>query len=200
MALNYVNLFISSIVLLIGLMIYYKFFLSIDEGENKRLKMFKRVISLVMVLGFIHMYSQNEDKDIQVFLIVVFAVFLNVYTVISSTRKCNFPRMYIIWLSLYSAIITLALAGLLWYATNNTLFGFIILDKDERDQLESDVNEVFRSSDIYEPDERDRRPTYCPEPNVEDYDRVMNRLHNNDLSKFNSCLEYEVRRDLEDNI
>lgn len=200
MAVNVANVIIFILLLAFLLSIYYKKILTIDEGENKKIKMMKRVLVSIIALGFVHIFSITEDVEIKKFLIVVFAVVINIYTVVHSTKHCNFPKLYVIRLSLVSAGITVALAGLLWYTYSNTLFGFMFI-KDEIDEVgeigDSVFDTVALSANLLDTDARvaSEQLDNCPEPGTEDYDNEIAVLS---LQERNACLEKEVRADLAD--
>ena len=193
MDLNYTSIFAFLVVLVVSLAGYYNYLLKAGEGEDKKIKMFKRVIIFIIIAGILHVYSITEDTDLKEFFIVVLAVIVNVYTVIHSTKQCNYPTMYKIRLCIYSAVITMALAGALWYSTNNSLFGFMINKKVE--EKVKKVGATF-SSKILTGITSDSRIEGCPDKTHEDYNTQMQNLHDSDLPKYNACLSQEVRDDL----
>tara|TARA_B110001469_G_C9545491_1_gene270753 strand:+ start:298 stop:888 length:591 start_codon:yes stop_codon:yes gene_type:complete len=195
MTVNVLNLIIFIISFTIILSFYYNKLLSIDEGENKKIKMLKRVLLCIIVMGFINIFSITEDVDIKKFLIVVFAVVVNIYTVVHSTKHCNFPKLFVIRLSLISAGITIALAGILWYSYSNTLFGFMFLN-DEIDGVR-EINDSVFDSIILDSDGNtlSREEQICPESGSDTYNNEMSKLT---LKEQNDCLEKEVRADLAD--
>ena len=204
MALNTPNViaFLFIVCLLFG--IYYVKILTVDEGENKQVKMLKRILVLMVIMGFIHMYNltaQQNQTQIQLLLITFFAMVLNIYSVYRSTKKCGYPKLYVIQLSLFTALLTVLFAGILWYSTFNNLFGFMILDEDTT--LTETVKDVFDSKEIdrnlgLRQDSDDCPIPDLPEGTNPDYDAEMNDLHSRNLDKFNRCLELEIRADLED--
>ena len=112
-------------------------------------------------------------------------------------KKCNFPRLYIIKLSLYSALVTFIMAGIIWYTSNNTLFGFVF--SEEQSKVINKATSVFTSK-LIESDINFDGEVDCPDPNDEDnYTIEMDRLHNgseSDKLKYRACLEKEIRSDL----
>ena len=185
-------LFIIGFILFLGL--YYFKLLSVNEGESKNIKMMKHVLLILSIIGLINLFSLTEDKEIKAFWIVVIAVLINVFTVIHSTKKCNFPKLYVIQLSLYTAVITGIMAGILWYSYFNNLFGFIF---DEDIKIDSDVETKFESTALTMGLLNESDIEGCPNPDDENYDSKMNELHDDDLETFNNCLEQEIRADLE---
>ena len=135
MNLNYSNIIIFFLVLIGVLGTYYKFILTVDEGEDKRLKLAKRVLILFVIGGLLHIYSITENVELKQFFIVILAVIINIYSVFRSTKKCDYPRLYVIQLCMYSAFITLFIGGALWYATNNSLFGFMVINEEMKSKL-----------------------------------------------------------------
>lgn len=204
MALNIPNVIAFLVVLFLVLGAYYTKVLTVDEGENKRVKMLKRILVFMVIIGFVHIYSltaQQNQTQIQLLLITFFAVVLNIYSVYRSTKKCGYPKLYVIQLSLFTALITIVVAGILWYSTFNNLFGFMVLQEDS--EITEAVRDVFDSKEIdrnlglYE-DSSDCPTPDEPEGTNPDYDAEMNALHTTDLDRFNTCLEREIRADLED--
>ena len=96
MDLNYSNIIIFFVALIVIFGAYYKFILNVDEGEDKRLKMAKRVLMLIVIGGLLHIYSITENAQLKQFFIVILAVIINIYSVFRSTKKCDFPRLYVI--------------------------------------------------------------------------------------------------------
>ena len=201
MELNYSNIVIFFITVASILAGYYHFILTVDGDEDKRIKMVKRVLIILVLTGVIHIYSITEDIQLKQFFVIILALIINVYSVIHSTKKCNFPRLYIIKLSLYSALVTFIMAGIIWYTSNNTLFGFMF--SEEQSKVINKATSVFTSklvnSDINFDGEVD-----CPDPTDEDnYTIEMDRLHNgsdSDKLKYRACLEQEIRSDLKKGI
>lgn len=196
MDLNYLNIMIF-LVLLIGITgAYYRFILSVDEGEDKRLKMAKRFLMLIVVCGLLHIYSITENVELKQFFIVILAVIINIYSVFHSTKKCDFPRIYVIQLCIYSAAITLIIGGALWYATNNSLFGFMFATK-EIEKVKEKTKSLF-SSKLLGKITLDRSD--CPKPGSSDYTAEMNRLHSSttdaDKKKYDDCLRLEVEKNI----
>ena len=199
MAVNKEYLILLTVLSIIILYIYYAKILTIDEGENKQFKMFKRILTLVIIVGFIHIYSITEDTNIKPFLIIVFAVALNVYTVIHSTKHCNFPRLFVIRLSLVSAGITVALATVLWYTYSNTLFSFLETEiKSSNDETGVKSFDSISIGEIVDTDARNIMDEMdpCPDKDDDDYNALMHNLNKNDIETYNGCLEKEIRSDL----
>lgn len=171
---------------------YYKFLLKVDEGEDKKIKMVKRVLVFIVFAGMLHIYSITENAQLKQFFIVILAVLVNVYTVIHSTKQCNYPNIYKIQLSLYSAMITIFIAGLIWYSTNNSLFGFMV-NKKIQEKVEK-VKATFSSKLLTGLTDADRID--CPVSTHKDYNSQMQKLHDSDMAKYNACLSQEVRDDL----
>ena len=203
MEIKYSNIIIFLVIVGLLLGSYYHFMLTADTGEDKKLKMIKRVLALVIILGIVHIYSITDDIKLKQFFIVILAVLFNMYSVFHSTKQCNFPRMYVIRLCLYSAAITFFIAGLLWYTTNNSLFGFMVVD--EATKIKQTVGATFTSKllgDI----EFGEKKIKCPDPTKPKYDMEMAKLSDRDnkeyynLQHYNDCLEQEVRADMKKGI
>jgi hypothetical protein len=197
MELNYSNIVIFFIAIASILVGYYHFILTVDGDEDKRIKMVKRILVLLILTGIIHIYSITENIQLKQFFVIILALIINIYSVVHSTNKCNFPKLYVIQISLYSALITLIIAGIIWYTSNNTLFGFIF--SDEQSKVINKVTSVFTSK-LIESDINFDGQVDCPDPKDEDnYTIEMDRLHNgsdSDKLKYRACLEQEIRSDL----
>ena len=200
MNLNYSNIIIFFLVLIGVLGTYYKFILTVDEGEDKRLKLAKRVLILFVIGGLLHIYSITENAELKQFFIVILAVIINIYSVFRSTKKCDYPRLYVIQLCMYSAFITLFIGGALWYATNNSLFGFMVINEEIKEVKEK-TKSLF-SSKLLGEITLDRSD--CPVPGSSDYTAEMNRLHNSttdaDKKKYDDCLRAEVEKNMRDDM
>jgi len=201
MEINYSKTIIFLLFLIGTISGYYKFLLKTEEGENKLLKLSKQILIFIIILGIIHLYSITENPNIKYIFVLVLAVLINMYSVLRSTKQCNYPNMYILNLVLYSSFITVIMGGLLWYTTNNTLFGFML--NEETKEIIDTVNTgggVFKSNIISDALNLDGGIN-CPDPSDTDNYRIeMDRLHNsddeNERQLYNDCLEKEVRDDL----
>lgn len=201
MELNYSNIVIFFIAIASILVGYYHYILTVDGDEDKRIKMVKRILVLLILTGIIHIYSITENIQLKQFFVIILALIINIYSVVHSTNKCNFPKLYVIQISLYSALITLIIAGIIWYTSNNTLFGFMF--SDEQSKVINKVTSVFTSK-LIESDINFDGQVDCPDPKDEDnYTIEMDRLHNgsdSDKLKYRACLEQEIRSDLKKGI
>lgn len=196
MDLNYTNIAIFLIILTTILGAYYKFILTAGVDEDKKIKMIKRVLIVIILAGLLHVYSITEDVKLKEFFVIILALLVNVYTVIHSTKQCNYPRMYVIQLCLYSAVITIAIAGSVWYTTNNSLFGFML--NEETKETIKKAKSTFTTTLLT--GIKDSARLDCPDPTHDDYNTQMQDLNENDKEKYNACLSQEVRDDLEQGI
>ncbi len=146
--LNVSKLIIAIIIILLIIAIYYVFILKVEEGENKAFKLLKRVLILIIFVGLFHVYSVLEDDNMKQFFLVIIAVLVNVFSVINSTRNTEIKKMRIINLTLTSAAVTILVAGILWYTTHNSLFGFIIDDNKVVDEIKDVTGDTFNSNMI----------------------------------------------------
>ena len=175
MEIKYSNVIVFLVIVGLLLGAYYRFMLTADNGEDKKLKMLKRVLSLVIILGIVHIYSITDDIKLKQFFIVILAVLFNMYSVFHSTNQCNFPRMYVIRLCLYSAAITFFIAGLLWYTTHNSLFGFMVVDETAA-KIKKTVGATFSSKLLGDIDLGEKK-IKCPDPDKpKDYAIKMAKL------------------------
>jgi hypothetical protein len=202
MKLNYSNIIIFLIIFLGSIFGYYKYLLKPEDGENKILKLVKQMLILIIMFGIIHLYSITENVNTKYIFVLLLAVLINIYSVIRSTKQCNFSSMYILNLVLYSGIITIIMSGLLWYTTNKSLFGFML--NEETKEITTTVSNVF-SSNIIDSNINLDGQIDCPDPSDSDnYTTEMSRLHNSDddgdRQKYNDCLEKEIREDLKKGI
>ena len=161
------------------------------------------MLLLLLVVGVYLLFTNSIQGRMKLIMIVFFAVVLNIYSVVHSTKKCDYPKLYVIQLSLFTAMITIISAGILWYSTRRSLFGFMIDDSDDEESIEEEAVSIFTSNEI---DQSlglyDQGPGDCPIPDIPegtntDYDSQMRQLRTEDLDKFNACLEREIRDDLE---
>ena len=122
-------LFIFIVLVVIG--IYYSKLLSVGPNENKKIALLKQIFSVLIIIGFINLYNVSENRNIKMFWLVVIACIVNGYSVIHSTSKCRttsgdlFPKLYRFELVLFSLIITITMSGIIWYSTDNDIFGFL---------------------------------------------------------------------------
>ena len=65
MEFNYSKIIIFLIIFIGSIFGYYKYMLKAEEGENKSLKLLKRVLILIIILGVIHLYSIAESPNIK---------------------------------------------------------------------------------------------------------------------------------------
>ena len=124
MAVNIPHVIIS-LVVLVGLLIFYYKRLPDIEGENKGLKLMKVVLAILIGLGAVNLFAMSQDPQFKAFWIILIAVLLNAYTVIHSTSKCNYPKLYIIQLCIYSAVIVGIVGLVMWYSHFNNYVKFV---------------------------------------------------------------------------
>lgn len=196
MELEYTNIILFLLALVGFFGIYYQFILTIKEGDDKRIKLAKHILILFIIGGLLHIYSITENAQLKQFFIVILAVLVNVYSVFNSTKECNFPRLYVIRLCLYSAAVTLFIASALWYTSNNSLFGFMVVNK-EIDKVKEKTKGLFSSKVLGEITFNNRD---CPVPGSADYTSEMNKLHTSkidaDKKKYDDCLRHEVETNI----
>ena len=92
--------------------------------------------------------------------------------------------MYVIRLTLFSAFITLFIAGMLWYSSNQSLFGFVF--SDSKVVTDTKVAKTFKSTilDKFNLKELDKADSLdCPDPDSDDYDRQMTMLNDENTSE-----------------
>ncbi len=118
--------------------------------------------------------------------------------VIHSTTKCDYPKLYIIQLSLYSALLVAVTASILWYTHFHDLMGLFVTDLDSSLDEGSDDNfdsDELSMGQIYEESTED-----CPDRDDEDYDTHIQLIRDNNPRLYNDCLEAEVRQDLDNEL
>ena len=145
---NMSKLIISLVLISLIIIAYYNFILKAEPDENKPFKLLKRILILFILIGLLHIYSVIEDTNLKQFFLVIIAVIINVFSVINSTKNTELKRMRIINLTLTSAGVTILVAGLLWYVTHNSLFGFIIDKNETVKDVKDTIGKTFNSKII----------------------------------------------------
>ncbi len=197
MAVNVPHVILSLVVLIGLLVVYYKRLPDI-EGENKGLKLMKVILAILIGLGAVNLFAMSENPQFKAFWIILIAVLLNVFTVIHSTNKCNYPKLYIIQLCLYSAVVVGVVGLVMWYSHFNDLLDFFITDVE--DSLEGGATDNFESTELTLGTLYDEDTSDCPDRTDDDYDIHMNLIRDTNIQLFNDCLEAEVRQDLDNEL
>ena len=132
---------IATIVMLIIFCFgFYKYSLNEDGGKFIKLSVIKRVFAILIILGFASLYSQTKDNEFKGLWLVCIILLINVYTVIYSTDKSNYPDLYKIKLVLWTSLVIIIMVIPVWYGTFGTIFGFKLSEevKEVVDTVESD--------------------------------------------------------------
>ena len=176
---------IATIVMLIIFCFgFYKYSLREDDGELRKMMIIKRIFAIFIVLGFSSLYAQTKDTEFKGLWLVCIVLLINVYTVVYSTGKCNYPDLYKIKLVLWTSLVIIIMVIPVWYGTFGTVFGF---------ELSEDVKKVV---DTVESDKITGTSAFagkmdCPDPsNTETYNKKMNALKKDDPEKARKCLSY----------
>ena len=163
---------------------FYKYSLNEDGGKFIKLSVIKRVFAILIILGFASLYSQTKDNEFKGLWLVCIILLINVYTVVYSTGKCNYPNLYKIKLVLWTSLVIIMMVIPGWYGTFGTVFGFELSDevKEVVDTVESDkITGTVAFSGKMD----------CPDPsNSKIYNKKMNALKKNDPEKARKCLSY----------
>lgn len=186
------------LVVITALLVGYYLKMNVQEGESKSFKLFKLVLMILIGLGIIGLFAMSQSDEFKAFWVILITILLNVFTVIHSTTKCDYPKLYIIQLSLYSALLVAITASILWYTHFHDLLGLFVTDLDS--SLDEGGDDNFDSDElsmgqIYEESTED-----CPDRDDEDYDTHIQLIRDNNPRLYNDCLEAEVRQDLENEL
>jgi hypothetical protein len=188
----------SSIVIAIVFLIlfclgFYKYSTNEDGGEIKKMKILKRIFAILIILGFFSLYSQTKDTSFKGLWLICIVLLLNVYTVIYSTGKCNYPDLYKIKLILWTSFIILFMSIGMWYGTFGSVFGFELGEevKGAADIVTGGtpaVGALFKGK------------VDCPSPSSSDYNDKFNELKKKDKEQARKCLAYYQLLDTEKGI
>lgn len=186
------------LVVITALLAGYYLKMNVQEGESKSFKLFKLVLMILIGLGIIGLFAMSQSDEFKAFWVILITILLNVFTVIHSTKKCDYPKLYIIQLSLYSALLVAVTASILWYTHFHDLMGLFVTDLDS--SLDEGGDDNFDSDElsmgqIYEESTED-----CPDRDDEDYDTHIQLIRDNNPRLYNDCLEAEVRQDLDNEL
>lgn len=186
------------LVVITALLVGYYLKMNVQEGESKSFKLFKLVLMILIGLGIIGLFAMSQSDEFKAFWVILITILLNVFTVIHSTTKCDYPKLYIIQLSLYSALLVAITASILWYTHFHDLMGLFVTDLDSSLDEGSDDNfdsDELSMGQIYEESTED-----CPDRDDEDYDTHIQLIRDNNPRLYNDCLEAEVRQDLDNEL
>ena len=121
---------IATIVMLIIFCFgFYKYSKNEDDGELRKMKIAKRIFAIFIILGFSSLYAQTKDTEFKGLWLVCIVLLINVYTVVYSTGKCNYPDLYKIKLVLWTSLVIIMMVIPVWYGTFGTVFGFKLSDE-----------------------------------------------------------------------
>ena len=115
---------------------------------------------------------------------------LNVYSVIYSTKKCNYPDLYKIRLVLVTSFIILLISTGVWYGTYGSVFGFKF----------DAAKEVAEATGTITPGEIFAGKVDCPNPSSSGYDKEFTKLKKDDPKKARKCLSYYQTLDVDKGI
>ena len=176
---------IATIVTLIILCFgFYKYSPREDNGELRKMMIIKRIFAIFIILGFSSLYAQTKDTEFKGLWLVCIVLLINVYTVIYSTGKCNYPDLYKIKLVLWTSIVIIIMVIPVWYGTFGTVFGFKL--SDEKKELVDIIESDKITGTVVFAGKMD-----CPDPsNSKTYNDKMNALKKDDPEKARKCLSY----------
>ena len=180
-----VKAIIATIVMLIIFCFgFYKYSIIEDSGELRKMLIIKRIFAIFIILGFSSLYSQTKDTAFKGLWLVCIVLLINVYTVIYSTGKCNYPDLYKIKLVLWTSLVIIIMVIPVWYGTFGTVFGFKLSDEVKEVVDTVEINEVSGTTAF-------AGKMDCPDPsNSKTYNKKMNALKKDDPEKARKCLSY----------
>lgn len=186
------------LLLLVGsTILYYKEFLTVESGANKKLALAKKIMYYVILLGIIQMFSTATERDYKTLLLVILVIMVNIYNMNDSLKKCTaYPSLYKLRLYIGTVLVIIFMALFIYTIDGRGILSFLYTgDVDDSNQL--NLNQFGT---------RDEKPAYCPDIGTSDiagYRKVLDKSH---LSpeEINYCIAYEAqyreRSDMNKNI
>jgi len=146
------------VVLFIGLgFVYYKKILDVSDGENKTLKLLKHSFAVLVLLGLLSTFTSVKNKTGRFIIILVILLVINMYNISHSIGKCKYEVEYKINVIGRSTIILLIISLLLYYSSENNIFGVLYSDRD------IDVGVAGKDIPTKITLGKTTMPTYCPD-------------------------------------
>ena len=108
---------------------FYKYSLREDDGELRKMKIIKRIFAIFIILGFSSLYAQTKDTEFKGLWLVCIVLLINVYTVVYSTGKCNYPDLYKIKLGFFQ-MLQAAFSSLPNHIQNHLEHFHILIDQE----------------------------------------------------------------------
>lgn len=167
--------------------IYYKKLLTIEVNESKPKQMLKRILYVLILLGFINTFSYTNDKTLKIMLLVILISGITIYNLHYSLKKCNeisFQYKLTLYVRIILVIITMSI--LLNFVNDNELFSFLY-----EDFIRNKGSELFTKKSVNQIDlsGRDKLPEYCPDMKkyTSDKDEIK-KWDNLSSQEKNNCL------------
>jgi|TARA_Y100000389_G_C17346008_1_gene455874 hypothetical protein len=167
--------------------LYYRKFLKVGEGVNKKLQMGKYVLGMFILFGLLSIFSTVEGEMGKFIILLVVLLIINVVNINHSVVKCNFPTLYKINLFGRSSLIIIVIAALLYYSYEDNFFRFLYAESELDSSSKSTTNK-------YTVDELEDKfkigqniPKYCPDMDDDKY-KTTDKWKRISPEKRNNCL------------
>jgi len=164
------NLSFGNVILFIlfsiGLtVLYYKKIMTIRPGENKKIEMLKKMSYLFILAGIVNTFTTTNDIDFKTLLLVILVVFVNLYNIHVSLKKCpSYPNLYKIRLYVRTIIVIIILSLFLRYSDSRGLFSFLY--GGPADSSVTTIDDISTKIDLKL---RGNIPKYCPNMKNDNY-------------------------------
>ena len=149
------------VAITIFIIIYYKKLLTIEANESKPKQMLKRILYILILLGFINTFSYTTDKTLKILLLVILIAGITIYNLHHSLKKCKeVPFQYKLTLYVRIIIVIIVMSIILNFVNDNELFSFLY-----EDFVRNKGGEIFGKNSVNQIDlsGRDKLPDYCPD-------------------------------------
>ena len=125
-------------IILLGIII--KSSISQDEGEINKMKIFKKILIIFIIIGVVNVYNITDNVKHKILVMGGISILFTIFTITHSTGKyCEqLPNPYKFRLILESTIYILLLSALIWGSTFGTIFGFNLLSDEGKKILSVD--------------------------------------------------------------
>lgn len=163
-----------------------------DDISKLKMSIVKNILIMSILIGTVILYRNVESNKIKGLLIFAIIIVINIYTVISSTKKCDLHKLYIFKLILGSSLLILVAAILIWINTFGNVFGF---------KLGDDVLDIaVIKTDIIKASDKLYKYSDCPKKTDTNWEKKYNILKRDKPEKAKQCLSYYNRVDTESDV
>lgn len=113
------------------LAIIVKSSMSQDEGMVDKMKIFKKVLIIFIIIGVLNVYNITKDVKNKILVLIFVTMLFTTFIISHSTGKyCNeIPNAYKFRLILEGGVYILLLSALIWGTTFGSIFGFELVPK-----------------------------------------------------------------------